>query len=99
MMRRMGWFRVTREDLMNDAMVAREIFNGLIIRDLHRHFDYGQCTMYLGEGEVFDEVAEGDEAPRYDVEITEAGAITFRRVGKHLAAGAADFDRAADSNL
>jgi hypothetical protein len=93
----MGWFRVTREVLERDALVAREIFNGLIIHDLHRHFDYGQSTMYLGEGEVFDEVAEGDEAPRYEVEISEAGRITFQRVGKHLAAGAFDSDSRGDA--
>ena len=98
-MRRFGWFRVTREDLMNDPMVAREIFNGLIIHDLHRHFDYGQCTMYLGEGERFDEVAEGDEAPRYEVTISEAGAVTFQRVGKHLAAGHADAHRGVGADL
>jgi hypothetical protein len=95
----MGWFRVTREMLMNDPMVAREIFNGLIIHDLHRHFDYGQCTMYLAEGEQFDDLAEGDEAPRYELAFSEAGAITFQRVGKHLAAGAFDPDRGGDAVL
>lgn len=98
-MRHMGWFRVTREVLVNDPMIAREIFRDLIIHDLHRHFDYGQCTMYLGEGERFDEVAEGDEAPRYELEISEAGAVTFRRVGQYLAAGAAHDHRRGDSVL
>ena len=69
-------------------MVAREVFRDLIIHDLHRHFDYGQSTMYLAEGDQFDEVPEGEEAPRYELEISEAGAINFRRVGQHLASGA-----------
>lgn len=98
-MRRFGWFRVTREVLMRDEIQARAIFNGLIIHDLHRHFDYGQSTMYLAEGDQFDEVDEGEEAPRYELAISEAGAITFQRVGKHLAAGAFDADRGAGGNL
>ena len=98
-MRRMGWFRVTREVLVSDPMVAREVFRDLIIHDMHRHFDYGQSTMYLAEGDVFDEVAEGEEAARYELEISEAGAINFRRVGEHLAPGAAHDYRRGDSVL
>ena len=95
----MGWFRVTREVLVSDPRHAREIFRDLIIHDMHRHFDYGQSTMYLAEGDQFDEVPEGEEAPRYELEISEAGAVTFQRVGQYQAVGTADPHRRGDSVL
>ena len=67
-LRKYGWFRVPERILIEDEFVAKEIFNGLIIHDCNRRFDW-MGTEYLAEGDVFDEVPEGCEAPWYELRV------------------------------
>lgn len=77
--RPLGRFFVSETMLVQaDAMTARAIFDGLIIRDATHAFDK-MGTYYLAEGDQFDEMPEGTLAPMYDVKIQPDGSVTFVR--------------------
>jgi len=89
----MGRFFVSKRILLTDELYGRAIFDGLVILEAHYRYDR-DGTDYLATGEVFDEIPEGEEAPRYEVTINEAGKVEFQRyqttVVEHLAAHRVD---------